>query len=352
MLALVIFSVVLGGLLFVVEPNALLCASSISSGVIPSAPHPIFALSLIALFFALRSRGGFVLLVPSVVSAAMSPEVAASVLVASGVLAVRHHVQWTPFVATAAAMILMILVGVPLALFVMLALLVPLTSNITSSVWRVRVVALWFVGAFALVVFLGWYLSLFRFDLLSLGFSAIPVIVFAALGSYSALTLARDEHARLMRALFLFVSAFVIPEAGFFAMPVIIAVLGLELARSLGEEKLRGSRIVAILLVVVGLLLAPGPAEVREFDDALVFAPDHLALACEGRAIPSVVRPGELAWFASLSDPDTVVGHLEEHSIRVVVFEPSFDEPIVFALRHAEGVVFSSEDGLIVASLP
>lgn len=354
MLALVIFSLLLVLLTFFIEPNHLLCGSMLSSGLLGSSPHPLFALSLIVLFFALRSRVGFVLLIPSVVSAAMSPEAAVSIIVSSIVLFMRRYVEWMPFVLIAAAMVLIILVGLPLALLVVFALLIPLLSSIASPVWRVRAITLWFALVFVLVPILDWYIGIYRFDLLGLSLLPLPIIAFAALVIVSVLALPGDEHAKLLRALMLLLGSLLFVEVAFFAVPVIVAILAVEIRRSMGPEQLRGSRMLAVMIVVVSIVLSllVSPVGDRDFDDALVFAPDHLTLACDGRAIPDRIGPGELTWFASIEDPDTVVEQLEEHGIRTVAYPSGFDEPIVFALRHADGVVLSRDQGLIVASLP
>ena len=352
MFPLVIFSLALTVMLFVVDPSPILCSTTLSVGLLDVAARSWYALSLIALFSAIRSRFGFLLLAPSIVSAAMVPEAAVSIMIASAILFMRRYVEWLPFIFIASTVLLSILVGIPLASLVMLALLIPVLSDIPSPVWRIRAIALWIVIFALLVPVLVRYVD--SFSLYLLGVQGLPLapVLFASLAIVSMLSLANDTHARLLRVTLLLLASVLIAPLALFAMPVIVALIARELRFSIGEEHLRGSRFLAGTVIVIALLVPLTEQQgVLEYDDALVFAPDHLELAREGRAYPSRIAPGQLDSLVGVGDPDGIVGVLEELGVRTVVYPSGFDEPIVFALRHAPGVSVQTRDGFTVASL-
>ena len=353
MFALVIFALALFAVGFLVEPNTLLCATTLSSGLISGEPSQWYALSLIVLFAALRARyAGFVLLVPSVVSAAMAPEVAAAILVASIVLFVRRYLEWMVFIGIAAAIVLVILVGLPLTVLVLLALLIPILGDIPSSVWRIRAIALWFVVMLGAVPALAHYVGLFDFELVGVSLAPLPFVVFAALLIQSFIVLGNDSHALLSRSVVLLSSTVLFAELAVFAIPVILGVFAVQLERAMGEEQLRGSRFVAVLFIIAAVALSFEPAtEPIDVDDAIVFAPDYVDLACQGRAYPDRLSTWrDLSYLASIDDPDLIRGELAERGVATVVYPSGFSEPIVFALRHANAS-FDERDTLIVASL-
>ncbi|MFT4307827.1 MAG: hypothetical protein ACMXYM_00455 [Candidatus Woesearchaeota archaeon] len=353
MLALVMFSMLLVLVGSFVEPNALLCGSTLSSGLVGGAPSAWYALSLIVLFIALRSRLGFVLLAPTIVSAAMAPQAAVGILVASLVLFVRRFREWMVFVMIAAAIVLVILVGLPLAVLIVLSILIPIISDIPTAVWRVRAITLWFVASLAAIPALNYYVGLFEFDLIGVSLMPLPLVLFAALLIQSLIVLGNDSHASLSRSLVLLVASLLYAELAVFAMPVIIGMLAVSLERALGEERLRGSRVVLVVLVVFALVASfEEPSEPLEIDGAIVFAPEYVELACEGRAYPQQLSTWrDLSCLASIGDPDVLVPALEERGVSKVVYPLGFDEPIVYALRHSDAV-FEQRDRLIVVSLP
>ena len=353
MFALVMFSLLLVIVGFFVEPNALLCGSTLSQGVVGGAPNAWYALSLIILFIALRSRLGFVLLAPTIVSAAMAPQAAVGIIIASLVLFARRYREWMVFVMIAAAIVLVILVGLPLAVLIVLSVLIPVLSDIPTRVWRVRAITLWFAVSFVAILALNYYVGLFAFDLIGVSLMPLPLVLFAALLIQSLIVLGNDSHASLSRSLVLLVSSLLYAELAVFAMPVIVGALVVSLERALGEERLRGSRVVLVLLVVFALVASfEDPSEPLDVDGAIVFAPEYLGLACEGRAYPQQLSAWrDLAFLASIGDPDELIPELEERGVSKVVYPLGFDEPIVYALRHSD-VVFEQRDGFIVASLP
>jgi hypothetical protein len=352
MFPLVIFASLLVVMVLMVDPNMLLCATTLSTGLASGVPNQWYALSLLLLFVALRSRiAGFVLLIPSFVSAAMAPEAAVAIGIASIVLLMRRYLDWMVFVLIAASIALVLLVGLPLAVLVVLALLIPILADIPSSVWRIRAIALWFALWFAASLSLSYYTGLFAFDLVGVSIVPIPLVVFAAFAIQSFIVLGNDSHAALSRSILLFASAFLFAELAVFAIPLIIAIMAVHLERSIGEERLRGSRIVALFIVVFALVVSFEPSsEPIDVERAIVFAPDYLELACEGRAYPDRLSTWrDLAYLSSIDDPNRIVGELAQREVSEVVYASGFDEPIVFALTYANAS-FEERDGFIVAS--
>lgn len=333
-----------------------MCSTTLSTGLASGQPHWWFAFALVPLFFALRGRySGFLLLAPAIVSAAMTPEGAVAAILVSAVLLVRRYRAWLVFVAIAASILLVVLVGLPLASLVVLAMLVVLTEEISSKRWRIRAIALWTMAALVVLFFLARYVA--SFDLSVVGFTApmpIAPVLLAALGVQALLVLDRDRNASIFRTLVLLVGSIVVTPLSVFAMPVIVGILGSRIEAALGSERLRGTRVIVAAIVVLALVphvLVHAP--VPNVDHALVFAPSYFTLACEGHAYPARLdRSGELRTLENIRDPGVLSQALYERNVTTVVYPANSTAPIAYGV--ARNVAFSTkrEDGLIIASMP
>lgn len=356
MLALLIFAALLGGVMFLVHPNPILCSTTLSSGLLSGQPHWWFAFALVPLFFALRGRyAGFVLLAPSIVSVAMTPEGATAVLISAVVLLARRFRAWLVFVSIAASILLIALIGFPLASIVILALLLALSEEISDLRWRVRAIVLWLPASIVTVALLARYVG--SFDLSIVGYTpALPIaaVLFVALSVQALLVLDRDRNAAVFRSLVLLVGSIFVVPLSTFAMPIVVGVLASRLEVAIGPERLRGARLVAIVIIIAALV----PhlfvhASVPQVDHAVVLAPSYFELACQGHAYPARLdRSGELRTLSNIRDPGVLSQALYERNVTTVVYPANFSAPIAYGVARNVDFSVQHRDGLVIASLP
>lgn len=357
LIPLFVFSLLLVVLMFFIEPNRLLCASTISSGIVPIAPHQLFALALIPLFFALRSPYAFVLLAPSIIAVSMTPQGASLALITALVLFTVRFSAYLPFIVLASFIVLVLLAGLPLALLALLVMLIPASSAISSPVWRARSHVAWFALLFLFAFSLSAYLASFPLALFSLVY-ALPLepTLLAALLVVSMLAIAHEQNANIIRSFSLLLASMLFAELSMFAMPIIVGLLASSL--SLPEERLRGSRIVALLIVLISIAPSfgsPGSSDALFADPVpaagrvIAFTPDFVGFACEGRSYPDRIDRGDAAQeLYALRDPVVLDQLIIREDISFVIVPE--EAPVGFAVEHALSLASSHEGELIVAS--